>query len=455
MNGRFNLFSRCFIGLLAYFFCGLVSAASFINTDSGKETGDPVGFTYAYAASVGYGVGGEVMDNTCPAVPEGGGCIVKIWAKSATSGVSIMLVFVRLKKNPCEEKKGKSAGDLLVPLPYSGVDGVGVPIITSADGLSSFFKSRASSCDGTCELVMSGSFSNGDKLFAIGDDKKSAYALLKMQYSGDECNLFDGKKAPQPPSTTSPPAPNKTPKFPGDCPANSSFGQVNGVNACAKNPPNPTDPAPPPKPTDKDKCVANCGDWDPKKPAPDGTGTGGTGGGTGGGGHGGGGGGGGGGTGTGTGTGEDGKDKPTPTPTPPPDSSITGSCDSFKCKNNDPATCEIARLAWLNKCESDKGLDELNKSELKKAGDKSIAGDDMDGIRSKLNFGENGAIDMTDVIKRDTFLTKGGLSDVSFSVMGKSFSIPFSSVNKYLEMMGKIAVAFSLLAAARILSSSI
>jgi hypothetical protein len=106
--------------------------------------------------------------------------------------------------------------------------------------------------------------------------------------------------------------------------------------------------------------VANCDDWDPKKPAPDGKGTGG-GTDTGGTGNV----GGGGGKGTGTGTGEDGKDKPTPTPTPPPDGSITGSCDSFKCKNNDPATCEIARLGWLNKCASDKGADELNKSNLK------------------------------------------------------------------------------------------
>ncbi|WP_293934944.1 hypothetical protein [Iodobacter sp.] len=449
MNGRSFLFSRCLIGLLACFFCELAFSAKFINSDSGKETNDPVGFTYAYAFSVGYGVGGEVLDNTCPVVPEGSGCIVKIWAKSASTGVSILQSFMRLKEDKCAIKKGKSAGDLLVPLPFSGVDGAGMPIVVSPDGLNSFFKDRASSCDGTCELIMSGSFSNGDKLFAIGSDKKSAYALLKMQYSGDECNLFDGKKAPQPPSATSPPDPNKAPKFPGDCPANSSFGQVNGVNACAKNPPNPTDPAPPPKPTDKDKCVANCDKWDPKKPSDGtggGTGTGGTGGG-----------GGGGGGGTGTGTGEDGKDKPTPTPTPtpPPDGSITGSCDSFKCKNNDPATCEIARLAWLNKCESDKGIDELNKSDLKKIGDKSISGDDMDGIKSKLNFGENGNVDMTGVIKRDTFLSKGGLSDVHFSVMGKGFELPFSKINKYLSMAGNIAVAFSLIAAARILSSAV
>jgi hypothetical protein len=79
----------------------------------------------------------------------------------------------------------------------------------------------------------------------------------------------------------------------------------------------------------------------------------------------------------------------------------------------------------------------------------------MDGIKTKLNFGENGTVDMAGIIKRDTFLNKGGLSDVSFTVMGKGFSLPFSSMNKYLSMMGKIAVAFSLLAAARILSSAV
>ncbi|AMC34216.1 hypothetical protein VN23_06215 [Janthinobacterium sp. B9-8] len=392
------------------------------------------------------------MSNNCELVEVGKTCTVKVWAATVAkppaefgTGNSFSVNFTRLKEDPCSNKAGQSAGELLVPLPYSSVDGNGKPIITSVDSLSSFFRSRASSCDGTCELIMSGSFGNGDKLFAIAGDKASAYALLKMQYSGEQCTLSDDKKPPKPPAGDKPPAPNKAPKFPGDCPANSTFGQVSGVNVCAKNPPKPTDPDPPPKPTDKDQCVSNCDEWDPNKdtkptgpkptdpkPGPGGT--------------------------TPPKKGPHSGDASKPASenaSGPGDSSLAASCTDFKCKNKDPATCEIARLSWNNKCNEEKAVEDLIKSDLYKNGNSAMTSEGLDSMKKDLNFGENGTVDMAGVIKRDTFLNKGGLSDVSFTVMGKGFSLPFSSMNKYLSMMGKIAVAFSLLAAARILSSAV
>ncbi len=137
------------------------------------------------------------------------------------------------------------------------------------------------------------------------------------------------------------------------------------------------------------------------------------------------------------------------------DSSLAASCTNFKCKNKDPATCEIARLAWNNKCIDEKAAEDLIKSDLYKEGNAAMSEAGQADMKKSLNFGDKGLIDVEGVIKKDTFLSKGGLSDVCFSVHGQSFALPFSKINKYLAIMGNICVAFSLIAAARILSSAV
>lgn len=446
MNGRALLFSRCLIGLLAYFLCGLVYGAALYQYSTSEVTGDPVGFSYSKVAV--YNLKDRVLKgNTCSdKVPIGGSCVVTVGGYLNNSSQNFGYSFTRIKEPLCQEKKDKPAGDQYIPLPGSGIGSDGLPLLIDKSGFRDFMKGGSISCDGTCEMTADGNYQTeeGKNLWTF-DGSGSAWGLISMKYTGQECTLDPNKKPPT--KNPSNPNPNKNPNGPADCPPKTTYGEVNGVKTCVKNAPLPTDPSPPPKPSDKDTCLSNCSKWDPDKDTKP----------------------------------TDPKDpnKPTdpstggstpPTKGPlssdaskpssenasgPADSSLAASCTDFKCKNKDPATCEIARLAWNNKCIDEKAAEDLLKSDLYKTGNSAMSTEGLDDMKKSLNFGENGTVDMAGVIKRDTFLNKGGLSDVSFTVMGKGFSLPFSSMNKYLSMMGKIAVAFSLLAAARILSSAV
>ncbi len=262
------LIKRCLIGVLAYFLCALANAAIFKDHETGALTGDPLGFTLSYAASVGYGSGASDITDPCPSVPVGGGCRISLWAKSLTSGVRIARSFTRIKEDPCQHKKGQSAGDQYVPLPGAGVGADGSPVVLNKPDLLDFIKGGSISCDGTCEMISDGKYQtdgSGKNFFAFGDSK-AAYGLISMKYTGQECTLSPDKKPPT--NNPNKPNPNKNPKGPNDCPPNSSFGQVNGVNVCAKSPPKPNDPPPKPNDKDKDTCLSNCDKWDPDAPKP-------------------------------------------------------------------------------------------------------------------------------------------------------------------------------------------
>lgn len=134
---------------------------------------------------------------------------------------------------------------------------------------------------------------------------------------------------------------------------------------------------------------------------------------------------------------------------------FSASCTNFKCSNDDPATCEIARLQWQTMCEEKKQIEELTKSNLFKDGEEILKGKLDDDSLTKLGLtGDDNMIDLTDTFKdsKNGFLScSRGLSDKNVRVIGKSFIIPFSKMNPFLEIMGKIAVIFTMVVAARII----
>lgn len=454
MNGRALLFSRCFIGLLAYFLCGLAEAKFFSTTDGPTPiVSDPVGYTFSrLKANPTLSQNMTLFSNSCGTVAVGQSCYVTL-SDPKVAMWSFSLKFYRLKDNPCESKKDLSAGEWKIRLlGVEQVGGVGAPTIINKDSFLSFKTGGFPSCDGSCSLVLDPTKPYPDLKDTYGElSNFNVYIFAPMKFTGEQCKSTEDDPAPKPkPEPPPKPIKDKKPESPIDCPPKTTFGKVNGVGMCVKNAPLPTDPNPPPKPGDKDACIGNCDKWDPDKdkkptdpkptdpkpidPKP----------------------------------GPGGKTPPIRGPlssdaskpasenaSGPGDSSLSASCTDFKCKNKDPATCEIARLAWNNKCTEEQAVKDLVESDFYKNGNAAMSADGLEDMKKSLNFGENGTVDMEGVIKRDTFLNKGGLSDVSFTVMGKGFSLPFSNFNKYLSMMGKIAVAFSLLAAARILSSAV
>lgn len=123
-------------------------------------------------------------------------------------------------------------------------------------------------------------------------------------------------------------------------------------------------------------------------------------------------------------------------------SGFGGSCAAgFTC-SGDAVQCAIAREVHLQGCRWTQESDEskLYGREKGKDGNQtgSLAGNATEEIQGKIS-------------KADALGGGQGLSDLTVTVMGKQITIPFSSLNKYLAMMGNILVAVALLVALKII----
>ncbi|AMC34252.1 hypothetical protein [Janthinobacterium sp. B9-8] len=452
MNGRITLYSRLFIGIVAYFLCGLAnSAVLYIDNETGKTTSDPLGFTISYATSVGYSVGHDVSSNTCPGIPIGAGCVVSIWAKTSTTGIRINRGFTRIKASLCDDKKNQSAGIYNIPIPGVKMpSGGGAAVLFDSGSFNSFSKSGFPTCIDGCETVANGPpIKNSIGGNVVGDTAGNAFMRMQMKFTGEQCTVKEN--GPKPNGSPFPPdAPKpKEPNGPQDCPEGTSFGTISWgdgtgeVKRCLS-----TSVPPPIKPGDlpaPDACIGNCDKWDPKPddkptdpkdPKPNPSGPSGTG------------------TGTGTGTRLPASSTSASSASASGPMSLAASCEAFKCVNADPATCEIARLAWHEKCLEEKDRKEMLDSALYKSGVAAMDASGTSSIRAELGFSKN-PMDLEDSIKQTRFLGSGGLSDFNVVLMGQTVPIPISKLNKFLEAMGNIAVAFTLLAAVKIVSSSL
>lgn len=126
-------------------------------------------------------------------------------------------------------------------------------------------------------------------------------------------------------------------------------------------------------------------------------------------------------------------------------------CETFKC-DGDLISCAQLRIQNEESCKEKKMISDVTSSEDHKLGIEILSGRGDKGIKDSLGVtGDANTIDLSDAIKTNGFLTCGTLADKTFNVYGKSIQIPFSKMNYWLELMGKIGVLFTLVVAARII----
>jgi hypothetical protein len=128
--------------------------------------------------------------------------------------------------------------------------------------------------------------------------------------------------------------------------------------------------------------------------------------------------------------------------------SWAGSCSGgFTC-GGDAVQCAQARASWLAYCE--------NKADPTNAkvqdGNSSMNGQSQPEGHPGLHPEE---VQLASVLDMTNPFGSGCPSDFSFAVMGASVTVPLSGACGILQVMGAIAVAFTLLAAARIIQGAI
>lgn len=117
---------------------------------------------------------------------------------------------------------------------------------------------------------------------------------------------------------------------------------------------------------------------------------------------------------------------------------FTGSCEAFRCEG-DAIQCAMALKQHQTVCDMQKGdaISDLGQQLMQGQG----------GVENPLDNPEQVSLDSLDT---SSFMPKGGLQDMSFSIVGQSFTLPLSNLNAGLQFAGYIVLAFSFIAAARI-----
>lgn len=125
-------------------------------------------------------------------------------------------------------------------------------------------------------------------------------------------------------------------------------------------------------------------------------------------------------------------------------SSFGGQClAGFVCKG-DAVQCAMARQQHIRACELfEAPSPERQAYDLAKTVQGNTTGDNP--LNSTVNAST--VIDQSDVIGGGA-----GMQDVSLTVAGRAITLPLSSVNPYLEMLGRVLVAVSFLLAFRIVA---
>jgi hypothetical protein len=125
-------------------------------------------------------------------------------------------------------------------------------------------------------------------------------------------------------------------------------------------------------------------------------------------------------------------------------STWSGACGGFTC-DGDAVQCAIAKEIHTRNCTLFNQT--TPQSDLANA---IIAGNDPQASQNPALESNRSNFSFTGAISQSPFLSQGGLTDQTIAFSGWSLVIPWSSLNQYLSIMGMIVVAFSLVAAARI-----
>lgn len=130
-------------------------------------------------------------------------------------------------------------------------------------------------------------------------------------------------------------------------------------------------------------------------------------------------------------------------------SSFGGSCGSFSC-DGDAIQCAMAREQHQRNCTMFET--ETSESTL---GRQAVAGTDPQASNYPNAPGKVEVINLSTAIDTTNPIASGCLSDKQIAFTTFTVTLPFSVICPYIEFMGQIVLAFSLLAAARIAFSGV
>lgn len=131
------------------------------------------------------------------------------------------------------------------------------------------------------------------------------------------------------------------------------------------------------------------------------------------------------------------------------DSSFSGGCGSFVC-DGDAIQCAIAREQHQRNC----ALFDTA-TPLSTLGNELAAGNDEGVNANPAKTSNRSIINLPTQLNTSKSIAATCMPDLTVQVMSSSIVIPFSNICQYLEIMGRIVVAFSLIAAGRIVSGGV
>lgn len=123
------------------------------------------------------------------------------------------------------------------------------------------------------------------------------------------------------------------------------------------------------------------------------------------------------------------------------DASVSGSCEAFSCKSEDPVQCEIAKVNWKQYCQAEEDSKKIQQESLYNDGKSVTDGTEWSEIRSQVLGDDGEGIDMSNMIKTDQWLSRSCPRDVNVTVLGRAIKIEISKVCAPLQMAGDLFVA--------------
>lgn len=134
-------------------------------------------------------------------------------------------------------------------------------------------------------------------------------------------------------------------------------------------------------------------------------------------------------------------------------SQISGTCEAVSC-DGDAIQCAIARDVQMAKCKAEKDEQAQKDSSQYSLGNAVMAGNDP--MASKLPTKENAQVVNVGGLSATGFAGGGScFSDKTFTLLGRSFTIPFSSTCQYLIALRYVVMLIALLASFRMLSGAV
>lgn len=140
-------------------------------------------------------------------------------------------------------------------------------------------------------------------------------------------------------------------------------------------------------------------------------------------------------------------------------SSYTPACDQPPQCKGDAILCAIANRAYKDRCEADDAKALIVAKSAYTKGDKLLNGEYDADVQDFMNKTGDSVrnVDIPSSISEsgNASFAGEGMQDITNTVMGRTFTLPLSNYNKYLEYMGYILVALSYVASLKIVMSAV